>query len=431
KVVVSYANYFPTSGPNLYQFYRIWNTSQEAYINLGNYRVSYFLNDSLLVGKYDAVTNPSAWDMAIDNQNDLSKYRYNPLTLSADQQIKFTITKLAKGKDANGRWNQKIVTQFAQVLSAPTSHLYDKADYDYLIHKGVSGPSLIRTKLEARPFADLSSKLTDDWSYSSSASSLNINGQTSRFFPVSPTYTNAATAFAPVVTNNFSKDVCNADVANFSKVLVEEFDGYTWRRVGGSAPVYGIDASNVVVYDTIPKHLIWIGFTDNSALGGTATYTAAPIGSDYTGIVKWSSNSLLAGDSASLAYKVLVKDPPCVTTDVNFVHKAWIKSDKDLLASAAGVVVKCTVTDIANTTLANVIELYPNPAHDQATVDLSQYRGKVYSVELKSTSGHVLQHFQNSNGHIVIATQSLATGVYLVEIKTDEGIVVKKLNVVK
>lgn len=432
KVVVSYGNFHPTAAPSLYQFYRVWNTAQEAYINLGNYRVSYFLNDSLLLGKYDAVTNPSAWDVAIDNQTDLNKYGYNPMALPVDKQIKVSVGKLAKGKDANGSWNQKIVTQFAQVLSAPTSHLYDKIDSDYLIHKGVRGPVFIRTRLEAKPYANLDARLTDDWSYSSSAANLSIDGQSSRFFPVSPTYTNAATAFAPVVVNNFSKDVCNADVTNFSKVLVEEFDGYTWRRVGGSAPVYGNDASNVLVYDTIPKHLTWVGFTDNSALGGNATYTAAPNGSNYTGIVQWSTSVLLVGDSASLAYKVVVKDPPCVSSDVNFVQRAWIKSDKDLpLASAAALVVKCTVTDIANPTFANAIEIYPNPAQDQATVDLSQYRGKVHSVELKSTAGNVLYHTKNTEENISFTTQSLTTGVYMVEIKTDEGFIVKKLNIVR
>lgn len=431
KVVISYGNYSSISS-TFFQFYRIWNTAQEAYINLGNYRVSYFLNDSLLVGKYDGVANPSGWDIVIDNQNELNKYGYNPSTLPVDKQIKFSVGKLAKGKDANGRWNQRVVTQFASVLTAPTSHIYDKQDSDYLIRKGVRGPSFIRTRLEAKPFADLSTKLPDDWSYSSSAANSSIDGQSSRFFPVSPTYTNAATAFAPVVVNNYSKDVCNADVANFSKVLVEEFDGYTWRRVGGSAPIYGTDASNVVVYDTIPKYLTWVGFADNLALGTNATYTAAPSGSDYTGVVKWSTSSLMVGDSAALAYKVIVKDPPCVNADVNFVNRAWIKSDRDMpLASSTSLVVKCTVTDLVNPVLVNTIEVYPNPAQDQATVDLSQYGGKVHSVELKSTAGHILYHTENAKDNISFATQSLATGVYMVEIKTDEGVMVKKLNITR
>lgn len=131
RVILSYANW--DGGTGFYQFYRIWHTAQEAYINLGNYRVSYFMNDAAAIGKYDAATNPTGWDTYIDNQSDLNKYGYNPLTLPVNDQLKFTYQKIPWGSDANGAWNQRVITQFAQVLSAPSTHIFDKLDSEYLI----------------------------------------------------------------------------------------------------------------------------------------------------------------------------------------------------------------------------------------------------------------------------------------------------------
>ena len=52
NVRMSYGNYLPNgddegdwTNTTFYQYYRFWNDAQEAYINMGNYRVSYFLND--------------------------------------------------------------------------------------------------------------------------------------------------------------------------------------------------------------------------------------------------------------------------------------------------------------------------------------------------------------------------------------------------
>lgn len=103
RVIVSYANHHPTNGTSFYQFYRLWHTGHEAYINLGNYRVSYFMNDGAAIGRYNATTNPTGWDTYVDNQNDMDKYGYNPTTtLPADKQLKFSYEKIPWGSDVNG-----------------------------------------------------------------------------------------------------------------------------------------------------------------------------------------------------------------------------------------------------------------------------------------------------------------------------------------
>jgi uncharacterized repeat protein (TIGR01451 family) len=330
RVILSYGFHHPTNGTSFYQFYRIWHSAHEAYINLGNYRVSYFLNDAAAIGKYNAATNPTGWDTYVDNQSDLNKYGYNPLTLPANQQLKFTYERIPWGSDAFGSWNQRIVTQFAHVLTAPSTHIYDKLDSDYLIHKGVKGPGFTRTRFESKPSSNLTGRIADDWSYGGIARDENsLDGQAKRFAPVSPTYTNFATNFAPVVVNNYSKDVCNPNVQNYERVLVEEFDGYTWRRIAGLGPLPGRETYNVVVTDSIPIELTWNGFTDDNAIGITATYTPLVANPKFSGYVKWTIPVMLVGETGDLAYRAIAKDPPCPSPDKQFINVGWIWSPID------------------------------------------------------------------------------------------------------
>jgi uncharacterized repeat protein (TIGR01451 family) len=329
RVILSYGFDHPTNGTSFYQFYRIWHTAHEAYINLGNYRVSYFLNDAAAIGKYDPVTNTTGWNTFVDNQSDLDKYGYNPLTLPVNQQLKFTYQSIPWGSDSYGSWNQRIVTQFAYVLTAPTTHIYDKLDSDYLIHKGVVGPGFTRTRFESMPSSDLTSRIADDWSYGGAARDENsIDGQAKRFSPISPTYTNFASGFAPVVVNNYSKDVCDADVPNYERVLVEEFDGYTWRRIAGLGPLPGRETYNVVVTDSIPKELTFNSFTDNIAVGITATYMALAANPKFSGYIKWTIPVMLTGETGDLSYKA-VANTTCPNADRNFINTGWIWSDVD------------------------------------------------------------------------------------------------------
>ena len=345
RVVMSYANYYPTNGTDFYQFYRIWHSAHEAYINLGNYRISYFMNDGAAIGQYNAATNPTGWSTYVDNQNDLNKYGYNPTTLPLNQQLNFTYQKIPWGSDANGSWNQRIVTQFAQVLSAPSSHIYDKLDSEYLIHKGVVGPGFTRTRIASNPSSILQSRLTDDWSYSTAVANTALDGQAQRFFPVSPTYTNDATNFAPVSPVNYSKDVCDATPANFQRVLVEEFDGYTWRRIAGLGPLPGRETYNVTVTDSIPIQLSWNGFTAATTLGVTATYTALTGNPNFSGYVKWTVPVMLVGESGLLTYSTIAKSPCAEKT---FVNAGWIWSDVDSPDSSA-VNLKLTCTQVPPT----------------------------------------------------------------------------------
>ena len=326
NVILSYGNFLQGTGAtNFYQFSRFWHDGAEAYINMHNYRLSYFMYDASAMGLYDATTNKTGWSFYVDNANDVTKYGLNP----ASGPIEYLYKKIPAGSDSYGKWNQRLTVRYGDVLTAPATHIYDKLDHCDLIHKGVQGPALIRTNLAANPTADMSTRVIDDWSYSAALQSKTNDGQADIFTPISPSWQDVNNLGVPVT--NFARHVCSpASVANFSRVLVEEFDGYTWRRVLGTGPLSGREAYNVTIIDTIPKQLKWNGFSDSLALNVQATYTAAATGASYTGIVKWVVPEMLVGENGNLVYSCIAKDLGCPTApDTYYNNIAWISSTTD------------------------------------------------------------------------------------------------------
>ncbi len=329
NVYMSYGNFLPDitnngdwTNTSFYQFYRFWHDGAEAYINMNNYRVSYFMND---INKgFKSTSNPNGWLFGVDNQNDMDKYGYNPTS----GPITFAYQKIPAGEDAFGKWNQRIMIRFANTLTAPATHVYDKLDSKYLLHKGVFGPGFIRSRLYTDPATNMKAKVSDDWSYAAKLQNVDLAAQGSLFFPISPGWAEYANPNKTI--NNYARHSCSPNSDNYDRILVEEFDGYTWRRIQGRGPLPGKEAYNVVIVDTIPKYLKWKGFIDSLALTKYATYTPAPTGANYTGIVKWTLDEMLVGETGNLIYETIAADIGCPSgKDVNFINAAWISSQTD------------------------------------------------------------------------------------------------------
>lgn len=315
------------------QFYRFWNDAHEAYIDLGNYRMSYFMNDGAAIGLYDAVDNPTGWTFQLDNGNDMTKYGWMPNGATT----KFTYQKLPNGSDEHGKWNQRIMIQFPKTLMATTTHVYDKLDSKYLLHKGGWGPCFFRTVLKTNPAQEVPNRVADDWSYDAKLDIKNLDGQAQIYTLVSPNYADYNNLGYEVKTH--SRYACDPlDNDNFDRVLVEEFDGYTWRRIIGRGPLPGREAYDVTIVDTIPYELEWVGWKDSTALKDDkgekikATYTPAsnPKSAGYTGIVKWTIPTMLVGEKDRLIYMCKARDLGCPDVeDTYYMNVAWISSKTD------------------------------------------------------------------------------------------------------
>ena len=267
NVRLSYGNYLPQDNYNynFYQFFRFWHDASEAYINMGNYRVSYYLKDTYGLAS-DSVSNGIT--CKFDNEFDAKKYGY----VEEGKGMEFTIEDIPAGEDENGMWDKRIIMKFPNILSATTSHIENGLNSKYLIHKGVWASDFYRTLIQMNPRTipenllenAMTKIMADDWSFSDSVATKYLDGQYDNFTPITPGWYNEETLGDEI--SNYVRHTCDDDITGFSRIVVEEWDGYTWRRIQGRGPVSGINYQNVVLTDSLPKELKFINQTDESGM---------------------------------------------------------------------------------------------------------------------------------------------------------------------
>jgi len=244
----SYGNYLVDSyGPN-YQYYRLFHDASEAYVNMGDYRVSYFLYDTC--GVYSE-GNRDGFKLTFDNQMDAKEYG----SYEEGKSVEFEVEDLEPGEDENGKWNKRIITKFPNILSVTTSHLNKYLKNKFQIHKGVWGPLFYRTRytqiwggMSVMSFLD---RRSEDWSFSKDVSIESLDGQSENYSLVSPGWYNEDNLGEDLT--KYARHSCDEDVVGFDRVLVEQWDGYTWRRIQGTSPIKTNCYKKVVFTDTLPK----------------------------------------------------------------------------------------------------------------------------------------------------------------------------------
>ncbi|HSY76503.1 MAG TPA: hypothetical protein VK890_06590, partial [Bacteroidia bacterium] len=315
------------SGPNTFEMYfRIFHGAEEAYIDYGNYRISYYLNATGVSGLYP--TSPNGWNFKVDF-----------LEGGDSSQVNFGFEQVPFGTDpVTGRqWNQRLLCQFPHALAAISQHLYKYFGVTGRVHQGVTQPFRTMLQLETFPSTPMSPLLANGWSYNGDTSVMNITNDKDTYFPITPDWTDPITYPTGLNVTKIHVDECRTKTPNFNRVLVEEFDGYTWRRVFGNGPLPGRETYNVVVTDTIPVALSWVGFVIDSTLGVKATYNPA------NRVVSWTLPVMLVGSTGTLSYKAKVNGS-CPMSDNSYTNTAWISSLTDSkTGSTVGLTTTCTV----------------------------------------------------------------------------------------
>ncbi|MCQ2191777.1 MAG: DUF11 domain-containing protein [Paludibacteraceae bacterium] len=116
------------------------------------------------------------------------------------------------------------------------------------------------------------------------------------YYPVSPSFQNPNVVMTVDKVINSECDVTDKVAET---VLVEEFDGHTWRKILGNAPYNGIEAEEVVVTDTIP---LGFEFAFLSGDSSNVKYTRAASGAAYAGTVTYSTDKLGIGEKGNFSY---------------------------------------------------------------------------------------------------------------------------------
>lgn len=150
------------------------------------------------------------------------------------------------------------------------------------------------------------------------------------YYPVSPSY---QIPDSIVDVDKVIYSACdNSDVVT-ETVLVEEYDGHTWRKILGEAPYNGIEAENVLITDSIPLGFEFVSFVGDST---GATYEATPDADFSSGIVRYRADKLKIGEKGSFGYKCRYTGP---VSGGSYVTSAIMESKNEKVKSTMHLIV--------------------------------------------------------------------------------------------
>ncbi len=279
-VVAAFANNGnPNPGDTQWLKVRLYHGADEAYINYRNYRISYFINDAA----HSQIGGPPASSWALAN----TIYEGG---LAAG--VSFTQEDIPPGSDANGAWNQRVIIRFSDQLATTANHLYNYYGMGARIHQGGTAPLRAVWRLYTADFAGIN--WADDWSADAAASQADGGG----YFPITNDWTDPNNPNLPVT--RLHVDACETATHTVDNVLVEEWDGYTWRRAFGNGPAPGREIVNARIRDTLSAAVDWGGFVETPAYG-TTSYDAP------SRTVRWDKANMLVNEGGRIRYYVTVK----------------------------------------------------------------------------------------------------------------------------
>jgi uncharacterized repeat protein (TIGR01451 family) len=304
--------------------FRMFHDAQEAYIDYGNYRLSYFAYDTLL-------KSVAAGDWA----NPSWVLNLNGAIEGIDKsQIKLVHENIVEGQDSLGKWNQRIIIQFSdptdpkRIINLATidRHLSGYRGIAGRIHRG--GTSPFRAFWYVSNSAWTPINWSDDWSFDPDID----QSEALSYFPVTNDWSNPDKPDISIKTWNAK--ACSTSTKTVNNILVEEWDGYTWRRVAGNGPMPGREANNVVIRDTIPTGFTFDKFTGTSPLGIAPKIDGR--------IISWSIPHLQIQQGGIIKYTVKADGSCPETQDRNTISRAWISADKESpFADSAIVTISC------------------------------------------------------------------------------------------
>jgi len=279
-VTFSIAQHPQATAGNMRITIRGMHQAAEPWIDWSNYRVSYFVNSDF---------HGSDWN--------IEQYIVEGTT-----GVVLSTEDLVPGCDGTRCWNQRLIVRFNQSISMPTHLLmkffnnlpnihYPDGIYSQGTGMGTQNPLITIVGLRAN--GEPAQNWDDDWSKLPTTGSYTTigYGDDQLPYPISPDWTKGDGTSVDVTTIN--KDSCNGTRPPITNVLVEEWDGYTWRRVFGNGPQPGRQVSNVNLIDSLPTQVTFGGFI-----------TSSPAGTRNGQNLSWNIGNMLVNQCGTVSYWV-------------------------------------------------------------------------------------------------------------------------------
>ncbi|MDG5816610.1 glycosyl hydrolase family 8 [Chitinispirillales bacterium ANBcel5] len=301
---------------------RLFHDANEAYIDYGNYRISYFLFDPGLTCYAGEPDCQNGWQVMPTIVEGIE-----------EEHINIFQENITAGEDSRGKWNQRIVVQFSdpedpdriENLSTVDHHLREYAGMTQRIHRGGTMPLRLVWFLNPSTWVDVD--WSEDWSYNPDAD----DDDDGRYWPITNDWTDPDNPDVPV--NRWDPKSCEVPSQTIDNVLIEEWDGYTWRRVAGDGPTPGRDISNVVIRDTIPPQFTFLDFVGEAPLGVDPQIDG--------NVITWTIPRLQIEQKGTIRYLVRAEGD-CPAQDISTTPRAWINADRESAVSdSAPVTITC------------------------------------------------------------------------------------------
>ena len=350
------------SGPAKVMRFRLFHDADEAYIDYGNYRVSYFLYDSIRTCYQGATGCPNGWDV--------SNFYFHE-GIKDETTIKRFQENIMPGQDSLGKWNQRFVIQFSDPtdpkrvinLAGPDCLLqqyYGNAGVN--IHRGGAEPLRLAWQLHSN-YNPPDPVWSDDWSWDPKA----VDAESGMYYPITNDWTDLDTPNVPVTTWNAK--ACSQATHSVKNILVEEWDGYTWRRVAGHGPMPGREVNNVTIRDTIPAGFTFKEFTSTPPLGVAPTISG--------NVISWSIPKMQIKQKGTISFTATASCPVGQIQPTRIVNRSWISADKESPFSDSAVVkIICDTNYVEPQRTKSTIKLIgPNllPISDTAKIDTTVF----------------------------------------------------------
>ncbi|MBQ0030851.1 MAG: hypothetical protein KBT32_10530, partial [Bacteroidales bacterium] len=407
RVNVSFAN--GMDGSRLQLMARLWNDAIEPYINYGNYRISYYMYDAGLNCYANGGDCPTGWGLSTEI------YEGNK-TIGSTEGIVVSHENIVEGKDTQGKWNQRMCIQFAPLLVTTTMHVSRFfGGASCRIHKG--GGSPMRGVWALYPSDYSTVDYTDDWSWSSKYNS----EKDGLFYPVTPSWQKLdekGKSIEEPVTKWLTCGCTESDLT-VPNILVEEYDGYVWRRILGTGPMAGRDVDNVEIRDTLPVGLTFGEFVNECPLAEfDATWEVKKAGD--RDVIIWKIPKMQVKQKGSIIYTATADFPSgatCETDDEDIINAAWISGDKNsAINDTAKITVTCSkVPDpIIPTTLVKTADKETYSVDDPITytIEYEQTHGCIVEDATTMASDWKLNQWSLSGGKLTSGSTQTGTATF-------------------
>ena len=386
--------------------FRLYNDAIEPHINYGNYRISYYMYDPTITCLSGTDGCNSGWGI---EKSDIQGGDPNTIKVTHENIVEDTDPVTGK------KWNQRLSIQFPQELITYYTHV-NRYKNNLYIHKGGVFPFKGNWRMFNSAYMNVD--WTDDWSFDEKY----MAAESSEYYPITPSVQRLDENgnSIPEEIDRWLTCGCTTSSITVPNILVEEYDGYVWRRVLGSGPMPGMEFYKVVICDTLPLGMEFISFVGECPLGNSeedfgATWRnyKAPNGQD---IIEWTIPKIQVKQKGSIKYLANITFPSgatCQTEDEDIINKAWISAEK---CSPMGDTAKITVTcakvpdPIVPTTLTKISDKESYEVGDDITytIGYKQTHGAIFDDAAKEKNNWTLSGASIVGGELTVGAGSTA-----------------------